>query len=162
MDHHPIVLQERVQIGALARGHGQALERVRDEHKQREKERRDDEQGRGDIRHQRCVTFTILEMRDRTHRHQNQHPEKERAGLSTPEGGNRVRERQGTRRIRGDILQREIVRQQRPPEGDRRKHDEPVHGVGGVATGAHHLGALPHHSDEGDHDTVNSGEERQL
>ena len=85
VDHHPVVLQQRIQVGALDGGRGQALEGIGDEGDQAEEEHRHGHQRGRDPRHQLAVALAVLPLDDRGEERQHEGPEEQRALLAAPQ-----------------------------------------------------------------------------
>ena len=130
MDRHPVVLQERVEVGALAGHKRQALERRRDEAQQAEEEDRDGHQRGGDVWHQHGVPAAVLVQHQRGEQAVDQRPEQQGSLLTAPERGDGVPQRQARAGVGGDVFDVEVARHQRMEQGDRGDSHAAAHGIG--------------------------------
>ena len=93
-------------------------------HSRREEEHEDQRERAGHVRHRaRGCARDSRPDRDRRVQREDQRPEQQRARLPAPERREHVDLRQVRARVRRDVLEREVVREQRGPQTDRREHD---------------------------------------
>ena len=129
MNRHSRILQLRIQASAIDRNEIQTLERVRAKADRGEKEDENESKRARDVRHQLAIVGAIGQQRNRRVNRENQRPEEQRAGLATPERGDRIDLGQVRAGVRRDVLDREIVRQQRRPQAERRQHHHRQRGI---------------------------------
>ena len=125
VDDHAGVLQQRIEVHALGRAGQQALEGVRGN--QHEGVKADtDAAEHSQHAGQHHVRQLAREDRDgKGPQRENQPPQQQRALVAAPHRGDLVVERQGTVRVAGNVLDREIIGHEGP--GQRRKGDRHEH-----------------------------------
>ncbi len=124
MDHHPRVLEQRVELATFGGGRDQAVERVRrreqeEQEAEREQAHHGEDPGR-DFLGQVAAEGGDRERPDRQH----QQPEQDRAFVAAPGRGDPVLQRQGAVRIGRDVEDREVVADEAEREADEGERDQ--------------------------------------
>ena len=115
MNRHSRILELRIEPAPIDRNPVQSLEWIGSEADRGEKEKENEGERARDIGHQLAIARAIRVQRDRRVNRKNQRPEKQRPRLAAPERSDGVDFRQIRTRERRDVLDREIMRQQRRP-----------------------------------------------
>ncbi len=160
MDHHPRVLQLRVEPAAVGRGEAEPLEGVRREDHHRDEEGDGDEEHDRHVRHQLAVLPPVHEHRDRGEARQDDRPEEERALLARVERRPGVEDREVPARVGGDVLDREVVRQERAHQRRGGDRQQPPHHVHRALRAQRQLGAAGLPRQDPDHAPVHPDQER--
>ena len=160
MDRHAGVLELRVQAAAVRRDEAEPRERVRGEHHHGDEERRDRADDARHVGHQFAVLAAVGEHRERAPRRDDDRPEQQRALLPGVERRPRVVDREVAAGVGGDVLDAEIVREQRAHQGARGHEQQAPHHVDGALGARGHLRPALETAHERDRAPPDTDEER--
>ena len=116
MNHHPVVLQERIQTPPVFRRQRDAFKGVGRKIDQEKKKNEDDKHDRHRIGNHSKVFFPVLET---NHEHvcaEKQGPKKKGTFLSAPKRGDFIKRVELNVGVGPDILQTEVIGEKSPPQ----------------------------------------------
>ncbi len=160
VDHHPVVLELRVEADAVG-AHRAGRERRLDEVQQGTEEDDGHAEDGDDPGHQGAVLVPVAPDRDRTHHSEHQQPQQQAAGLAAPERADLVRQRLGAARVVIDVVEPEVVAQETGDQADRRQRREDRRGADRPFRAALQTLGAPGDAEEGSRDGPAAGEESQ-
>jgi hypothetical protein len=151
MNHHPVVLQERIEALAVGRHEAHPLERIgRKDQQHQEKERRA-QQHRIDVGHDHLMALAIGHRHSDAVERDDPAPEEQAAGLTAPERREFIENRQRPFRVIPHIAQLEGVGQQTVPEQECGQAHQRCHGIDGVVAAVDQLGVATLTAEIADH-----------
>ena len=129
MNHHPVVLQQRIQPAPVGRNDADLLEWICAEYQKNEEEEQRTEQRGVDVGHQRPLRAAIGQGCSRAEKAKQKGPKQQAARLPAPDGCKLVESRQAPLRTVPDVADLKLVVQETVPQNDRSNADKRCHCV---------------------------------
>ena len=124
MDHHPRILQQRIQVASFGRGRHQPVERIRGEEQEEQESHAHPTHHRDHPGEQHRRQVAREERDGERPAGEHQCPQQERAFVRAPGRGEAIVQRQLGIRIRRHVLDREVIPDERCSETGEGDHDE--------------------------------------